>query len=36
MEARIVRGNKEAEVRIMSGLEGPDGMRKESMGNLFG
>ena len=34
-EARIVCGNKGAGV-VMGGLEGPDGMRIEVMGNLFG
>ena len=35
-QTRIVCGNKGAAVGIMIGLRGPDGMRKESMGNLFG
>jgi hypothetical protein len=32
-EARIVDGDKGAEVRVMDGLRGPDSMRKEGTGN---
>ena len=35
-EARIVGGDKEAEVGVMDGLRGPEGMRKEGTENLFG
>jgi hypothetical protein len=35
-EARIVGGDKGAGIGVMCGLMGPDAMRKEGMGNLFG
>ena len=35
-EARIIGGDKGARVGVMGGLRGPDSMRKEGMGNLFG
>ena len=35
-EAWIVSGDKGVEAEVMSGLRGPDGMRKEGMGNFFG
>jgi hypothetical protein len=35
-EARIVGGDKETGIGVMGRLRGPDGMRKEGMGNLFG
>ena len=34
-EARIVGDDKGAGVGVMGGLRGPDGMRKEGMGNFF-
>ena len=35
-KARIVCGDKGAGVGVMGGLRGPDCMRKEGTGNLFG
>ena len=35
-EARIVDDNEGAGVGVMGGLGGPDGMRIEGIGNLFG
>ena len=35
-EARIVGGGEGAGAVVMGGLRGPDGMRKEGMGNLLG
>ena len=34
-EVKIVGGDKGARVGGMGGLRGPDGMRKEGIGNLF-